>query len=1289
MPPSPAPEAAAAYPLLHRETEIYERAARDYRDALATIVTVHYEERRRALLGRIDRELGAEQTQLRRARESAVRRLEDFVARHVGPNAHPQATPDAMYRLAALYEEGARTADDSQEGLAAGLRPAISLYKRIIGEFPAYGELASVYYFLGHALGDAGRVGEAQQVFRSLVCRNHYPYPVASSHGDPDVDVVAPMPQDHDAAYWTAWRRKYDRPDALKGAARGEVTFEDPYPADCRAVQPGAAKYVAEIWWRIGDWEFDQSDIGGGVTALQPTAVWDYDRAASAYGHALEQKKPPIYGIALYKYAWTLFKQQRYEAAVHAFVALLRHEDESQRATGERGADFHQEACTYIAGSLAELDFRGPGPNDPYVARPDPLETARTPVEAEAKLRVALERVEDPTLVPQNEPWTIDIYRALALEVRSLGYGRSALWIDQLVLDKWPLHPSAPDTQNAIAETYEELASQTRAADEREGYERQVLAARTALWRYVGDSPWVDANKDDPPALHRAEALVRTGLRGAAAAHTRNGQRLVDQADQTLDRRERAPIAARALDEYRLASIGWGGVVTQQAQHPDAPDAYRNLYFLADALHQKIRLAVILHGLDAQSYAAPGPEDVAAAMEVAVAVRDSDEDDTFVANAGLFAVDLADVARDLAPPEARSGPRLEARTNGAVVVVEAIPEALTKGIRARDEYIRRVAPERDIARRALDYAFYSGEQFFLYGHFDEARARLEPIYREHCGHDAFGYEAWKRLVVMSNLARDAVRSRELAKAEKSTSCAWTDAQKAEERLGGLTDGVIHAAAFDEARNLYEQGRWTQACDADDAAAREAPEDEAAPTATLLAAYACAQAGRRAAAIGLYERFVERYGRGREIDALSGSARERRIRELGVTYDALSAAYCEIFAFDKAAQSFARTAIDGHVDDARRAAAARSAMVIYEDLGDRDGVVAMRTALTDPRLRIDARKRAEAEYVEASFDYERYVRSGDDGARQRAILSLVRFHEIARSRPEAAPYALEAAYRVARLTSGPVDRWWKAVVADWEALASQPSSAVRATDAPYAQYGAEAEFTLIDNALRYGFDGPRNRPRYQGTVAQVSQQVARDLEQVAKAWAPRLHHVAVYGSLEWAAAATAREGSLYDAIRVGLDAVSPVYFTPQQETVFARLKAAAERLASSGQPTQADALEQQIGGTQEEVRDAWRIAKQRYLDACTRRMMDKYVTAAAVARSHSVDHPVVRDALGRLAYYGDYLGDDVMRTYVEEIADPSEAGRKLTYTDGEFLRWRPGVIATPPPEGRSAPLPAPP
>ncbi len=144
-------------------------------------------------------------------------------------------------------------------------------------------------------------------------------------------------------------------------------------------------KYVAEVWWRIGDWEFDQLDLKGGVVEYEPYAVWDYNRAASAYTHSMQFKKPPLFGVALYKYAWTLFKQQRYEAAVREFVHLLSYTDEQEKLTGDPGADFRQEAFTYIAGSLDNFDFTGPPAEEPYIARPDILDTAKSPAEAEGE----------------------------------------------------------------------------------------------------------------------------------------------------------------------------------------------------------------------------------------------------------------------------------------------------------------------------------------------------------------------------------------------------------------------------------------------------------------------------------------------------------------------------------------------------------------------------------------------------------------------------------------------------------------------------------------------------------------------------------------------------------------------------------------------------------------------------------------------------------------------------------------------------------------------------------------
>src|SRR5690606_1726816 len=134
-------------------------------------------------------------------RDEAIRRLEVFVARYSGPHADPTATPDAMFRLAALYEERARA--DSKVELSQGLLSAMALYRRIFVEFPTYRELAGVAYYLGHALPGAGRLEEGQQAWRSLVCQNAYP--LASDPGDPSKLQVTPLPQDHDPQFWADW----------------------------------------------------------------------------------------------------------------------------------------------------------------------------------------------------------------------------------------------------------------------------------------------------------------------------------------------------------------------------------------------------------------------------------------------------------------------------------------------------------------------------------------------------------------------------------------------------------------------------------------------------------------------------------------------------------------------------------------------------------------------------------------------------------------------------------------------------------------------------------------------------------------------------------------------------------------------------------------------------------------------------------------------------------------------------------------------------------------------------
>ena len=243
-PPGPSKNQAKAYDLLMKEAKEYEGGAREYRRTLTQIVRYHYEERRRRVLAALDREIKVERQGLESARNEAIARIERFIVRYSGSNADPEATPDAMFRLAALYEERGREKSDAN--LAEGLEPAIALYRRIIREYPKYEEVAAVHYYLGHALTDAERLEEGQQAFRALVCANRYF--VARRRPEQARSRCSRSAQDHDQKYWSEWsdtpsgtarsggreRRAADR-RLRPPVAEDETAFADPY-ASCEPV---------------------------------------------------------------------------------------------------------------------------------------------------------------------------------------------------------------------------------------------------------------------------------------------------------------------------------------------------------------------------------------------------------------------------------------------------------------------------------------------------------------------------------------------------------------------------------------------------------------------------------------------------------------------------------------------------------------------------------------------------------------------------------------------------------------------------------------------------------------------------------------------------------------------------------------------------------------------------------------------------------------------------------------------------------------------------------------------
>lgn len=1323
-PPPPTPAQVAGLAELEKEAEAFRKYATDYRSAMTRIIQNHYEERRRRVIDALEKEINIEVLGLKDARAEAIRRLEQFVERYSGRNAHPENTPNAMYRLAALYEERARDEGDLSEDLGVALKPAIALYKRIIREFPQYKELSGVYYYLGHALNDSGRFPEAQQVFRSTVCHNLYPYPVEPDPSNPAKDTIGKLPQDHDRAYWNAWEARHAEPIGLMKSRQGanadteETAFVNPYPDSCQPLQKATAltegaepRYVAEVWWLIGDFHFNELDeLAGPFT---------FNRAEAAYRRSLQYKKPPVYTVAMYKLAWTFFKQQRYETSVRQFVELLKHADEQEKKTGDTGDDFRSESYTYVAGALTYLDFTGPGADEPFVPRSDVLDLEKNPLIAEQKMRVAIERVQNPGLIPQDRKWTVEIYKALVAEFKEYNQYRNLIEVSEMILKRWPMDRDAPALQSQIADIYDMLASRAREGTaEKAENAKKALDARTRLAAYVGNTPWVIANRDDPEALQAAEKLVRGGLRRAAADHTNAGSALVNLARDTSDEQMKGKHLERALSEYRMAATGWLGVL---GEDDNAPDAYESRYWLADAAHN---IVVIQVELDKS----PTADEYEASRRSAVDVRDSNEDDRYLQPAAYMVVDTAQQmlqdqyrlnkrTNGQQGIEMRTGLNIVTENDQPKVNEEEIPKAVQAAIAARDDYIQRVPPTSDLTSKDSQtggehknselYAYQSAEFFFLYGHFKEAQRRFEPIYAEQCGKSPFGYLAWEKLTTMANLMNDIPRSRALAEAAQVKSCAIGEEQKLKEK--GISQPTISRGYYIDAAAKFEKAEkmpdgperlqaWREAAALYRVALEKAPARDEAPEAAINGAYCYKQVGEYDQAIEMYTLFIKEYGNEQrlvKLDKGDSAAKPpqpaqpkklaERVKYLKQAYDALSASYVLFFNYRAAAETYDTISRNGRFEQAARRTAAKNAVLLYSNVGERERMVASRGKFLE--LDPPAEQKAEIDWLVASADLKVWDERGvDDGAnkaaRLKAISAMEEYFTANRNNPAASPYLVQAAYQTAKLYKAGSDAkavdWCRTTISAFDKFRTNVPPGQKALGSSQADLAAECAYSAIDEKLKQTWDYDTNHHRYQGVIDKVIKEYNDDLKKAGDTFFGDLQSVVTsFESRTLSVTAFARQGSLYDSCRTGL-----------YNTRAPGLKLYSEReekLLKLAESSDREDLQETADAIRQRRREQWRAARERLLNDADRAMVKFYVQAVVYSRAWNIRTPEIDRAIQRLAFFTDILGDAKMRELTQGIIDP-ETKQPFTYEDGYFLRTRPGMSPLLVPDTLPVPLP---
>jgi len=710
----------------------------------------------------------------------------------------------------------------------------------------------------------------------------------------------------------------------------------------------------------------------------------------------------------------------------------------------------------------------------------------------------------------------------------------------------------------------------------------------------------------------------------------------------------------------------------------------------------------------------PRAKDILAARQAAVAVRDSNEDDKFLEPAATFAVNLAFLVRDdqlrvgrdsggSRGLQERSQLRYEGEGDNKKVAKDPMPAAVRFLNLSQEEYIQRVPPNMDVNKRVPMFRFQVAESFFFYGHFDDARKRYLPIYEDQCGKSDFGYKSWERLLTMSNLEKDVETSRKLAEAQKNNSCAVSQEQKTAEAL--LINPTLQEAAYLDARKAYEQAEkmkdgperqemWRKAAALYRAALENAPDRDEAPEAAMNGAYAYKQVGEYDKAIGMYNLFITKYGDDKTLAKLEkGDPKgkppsepdpkryEQRLKYLKLAYEQLSKSYVLFFNYRKAAEEYDKISQVQRFTEKDRRDAAKNALILYSNMGDRGKAEAVRkrfVALAPP-----PEEKAEADFIIARGELNEWDERGrDEGAnrdaRVRGMGAMQRYHDAYQKDVAASKYAVIAAYNVAKAKRAGGDEsyreWHKKTIAAFEKYrgsAGMKDGRSAALGTLQASMAAEAEYIALDAEIKKTFDYDTGHHRYQGTTVDVIARYRADAKDAEKYNGQLEHVIEAYMSPEWVVAARSRQGSLYDSLRTGLYNARPPglkLFNDKEEKILKKFR-------DSDNPDDQEKADQY----EQKRRELWRTTRDTELASADQIMINRYVQAVFYSRKFNVSNPAVDKAIQRLAFATDILGDDKIRQYSSSVKD-------FTYTDGMFLRARPGITVEADPKPLPMPLP---
>jgi tetratricopeptide (TPR) repeat protein len=672
-----------------------------FRKAASNIIRRTYFEKLKAIREKYEPLITFNEKEEKQRRMDAIAVLEGFLRRYPSDK---KWTPDVMFRLAELYyekssDEFLTAQEDYQKALDSANPPTtpspkadysqtVNLYRRLLTTFPDYRLRDATYYLLGFCLGEMGQDPEARQALLALVCANQY-------------KPLDPPPKTPPAT----------------GLSKGPVVD---YYKDCTPIKKDS-KFLPEAWTRIGEMHFDAAELG---------------HAISAYGRVLQFKDSSYYDKAIYKLAWSYYRDNRFLDAIREFDGLVKWAD-SKKASGDKfGSDLRPEAIQYLGISFSEPDWDGDTIPDPEsgLSRAQSFYRGR---EGEPHVKEVFQRLGDIYFDSTKYPDAIAVYK--------------------YILQMWPYFADAPKLQEKIVKAYERDRNLIAAAKEREMLGRN----------YSKGSDWYRQNANNPEALAVAAQLAEDALLTAATNVHAAAQACRAKAQET-------PSDLKKRDEcqqtYRTAAELYERYL---AAYPNSKRAYEFSAFYADALY---------YGGQVQE-----------AIPAYIAVRDSNTDNKYQKDAALQVIKAYEEIIDRMKAERRieDPPIPDEKNTRPPVAPLPMHEVYRNYMRALDWYVANLPDE-----RVPDLRYAAAVILLKHRDWPEARARLAEISDAYCANKPeVGFKAYDAILttyfidysIDDEEAKDCALGRLLQVVDKFSDSPCSKAPQAKPYLARIQD----------------------------------------------------------------------------------------------------------------------------------------------------------------------------------------------------------------------------------------------------------------------------------------------------------------------------------------------------------------------------------------------------------------------------------------------------------------------------------------------------------------------